>query len=126
MYYQNVSGEIEQATQVYEMWAKSFPQDSVPRANLGVTYATLGQYDKSLDELLDAKRLEQSAVTYANLVELYLSVGQTQNAEAVIREAQKNNFESDLLHWYMYQIAFLKESQLEMEQQVSWASGKPG
>ncbi len=126
MYYQRVTGEIEQATQVYEMWAKSYPQDSVPRGNLGVTYAILGQYDKSLREVQESLRLEQTAVGYANLVELYLATGQTENAEATIREAQKNNFESDLLHWFMYQIAFLKGNSAEMERQVSWASGKPG
>jgi serine/threonine protein kinase len=30
MYYQSVTGELEQASQVYELWAKSYPQDSVP------------------------------------------------------------------------------------------------
>jgi Flp pilus assembly protein TadD len=126
MYYQRVTGEIEQATQVYEMWGKSYPEDSVPLGNLGVTYAMLGQYDKSRNELLQSIRLEQTAVGYANLVEVYLCLGQMENAEAVLREAEKNNFESDLLHWYMYQIAFLKENRPEMAQQVAWASGKPG
>ena len=126
MYYQRVTGEIEQAAQVYEMWAKSYPQDSVPRGNLGTTYAVLGQYDKALSETLEANKLEQTAVGYANLVQLYLAVGQMENAEATIRDAGKNGFESDILHWSMYQIAFVKGSRAEMEQQVSWASGKPG
>ena len=126
MYYQRVTGELEQATQVYEMWARSYPQDSVPRSNLGVTYAILGQYDKSQHECVDALRLEQTAVGYDNLVEVYLATGQLQTAEDTVREAQKNNFESDILHWSMYQIAFLEKNRAEMEQQVSWASGKPG
>ena len=126
MYYQRVTGELEQATQVYEMWARSYPQDSVPRSNLGVTYAILGQYDKSESECQDALRLEQTAVGYDNLVEVNLALGQLQKAEDTVREAQKNNFESDILHWSMYQIAFLKKNRTEMEQQVAWASGKPG
>ena len=126
IYYELGTGEIEQATQVYEMWAKSYPQDSVPRGNLAVTYAALGQYDNSLHELLEAQQLERTAVGYANLAELYLSLGQVENAEAIIREAQKNNFEGDQLHWFMYQIAFLKGSRAEMERQVAWGSGKPG
>jgi len=36
LYYANVTGELEQAIQVYEMWAKSYPQDLVPPNNLGV------------------------------------------------------------------------------------------
>jgi eukaryotic-like serine/threonine-protein kinase len=125
-YYQLGPGEIEQATQVFEMWAKSYPQDAVPPGNLGVIYAMLGQYDKAEHELVEALQLEQTAVGYADLVELYLTIGQTAKAEATIQEASKNNFESDLLHWFMYQIAFLKGNREEMARQLGWASGKPG
>ncbi|HZC24262.1 MAG TPA: tetratricopeptide repeat protein, partial [Candidatus Binatia bacterium] len=125
-YYQSATGEIEQATQVFEMWAKSYPQDAVPPANLGVIYAILGQYDKAERDLTEAMQLEQTAVGYADLVELYIAVGRTEKAEATIADAQKNNFESDLLHWFMYQIAFLKGNRAEMERQIAWASGKPG
>jgi eukaryotic-like serine/threonine-protein kinase len=126
MYYQSATGEIEQATQVFEMWAKSYPGDAIPPGNLGVIYAELGQYDKAETELVEALRLEQTAVGYADLVELYLAIGQTEKAEATIQEARKNNFESDLLHWYMYQIAFLRGNREEMARQLTWASGKPG
>ena len=126
MYYETATGEIEQATQVFEMWAKSYPQDAVAPVNLGVIYAELGQYDKAETKIVEALRLEQTAVGYADLVELYLAIGQTEKAEATIQEARKNNFESDLLHWFMYQIAFLKGNRAEMERQLAWASGKPG
>ena len=49
-YYQYVTGELEKASQVYELWAKSYPQDSCPHANLGYIYGALGQYDKALAE----------------------------------------------------------------------------
>src|SRR5437867_10649153 len=47
LYYSYVTGELEQASQVYELWAKSYAQDMVPRNNLGDIYAQLGQYEKS-------------------------------------------------------------------------------
>src|SRR5260370_1191492 len=52
LYYQSVTGELEQATQVYELWAKSYPQDSVPPVNLGYIYGVLGQYEKSLADTI--------------------------------------------------------------------------
>jgi serine/threonine protein kinase/tetratricopeptide (TPR) repeat protein len=125
-YYQSATGEIEQATQVYEMWAKSYPQDRVPLANLGVMYAILGQYDKALQEIQEANSLEPNAIGYADLASCYLILGKMQEAEATVREAQKNNFAGDLLHWFIYQIAFVKQDRAEMERQVAWASGKPG
>ena len=126
MYYQNVTGETEQANQVYEMWARSYPQDSVPHGNLGAIYATLGQYDKSLQETLEAQRLEKTAVGYANLAQTYLSLDQMDKAEATVQDARKNNFESDILHWSIYQIAFLKGNTAQLEREVAWGSGKPG
>jgi eukaryotic-like serine/threonine-protein kinase len=126
MYYQLGTGEIEQATQVYEMWAKSYPGDSVPPGNLGVTYGILGQYDKALEEVQEAQRLEPNAIGYANLASFYLCVGQIEKAEATVLDAEKSNFAGQPLHFFIYQMAFLKRDRAEMDRQVAWASGKPG
>jgi eukaryotic-like serine/threonine-protein kinase len=126
MYYQLVTGEIEQATQVFEMWAKSYPADPVPPGNLGVIYAILGQYDKALQEEEEAQHLESSAIGYANLASYYIGTGQMEKAQATVLEAEKNDFAGDLLHWFIYQMAFLKRDRGEMEREVAWASGKPG
>jgi tetratricopeptide (TPR) repeat protein len=32
LYYSNVTGDIDEANQVYELWAQSYPNDSVPPA----------------------------------------------------------------------------------------------
>ena len=126
MYYQVATGEIEQATQVYEMWAKSYPGDPVPPGNLGVIYGILGQYDKALQEVEEAQRLDPNAIGYANLTSFYLGVDHLDKAEATVLEAERSNLAGDLLHWFIYQMAFLKRDHAEMERQVAWASGKPG
>jgi eukaryotic-like serine/threonine-protein kinase len=125
-YYETATGEIEQATQVFEMWAKSYPQDTVPRGNLGAIYGALGQWDKSLEELNEAQRLEPTAIGYADLASCYLASGQMDKAEATVREAEKNNLAGDLLHWFIYQMDFVKGDRAGMEREVAWASGKPG
>ena len=48
--YEIVTGELEQASQVYELWAKSYPEDTVPPGNLGYLYTQLGQYEKALSQ----------------------------------------------------------------------------
>ena len=126
MYYQSGTGEIEQATQVFEMWAKSYPEDSIPLGNLGVNYAMLGRYDKALEEVQESQRMEPTAIGYANLASCYISLGQLEKAEATVHEAEKNNLAGDFLHYYIYQMAFLKRDHTEMERQLAWASGKPG
>ncbi|MGC1170663.1 MAG: protein kinase, partial [Candidatus Acidiferrales bacterium] len=41
-YYLLVTGELEKAIQVYELWAQTYPHNSEPFGNLGVDYTYLG------------------------------------------------------------------------------------
>jgi tetratricopeptide (TPR) repeat protein len=41
-YYHAVTGELEKATEVYELWSKSYPREYTPPLNLGVVYQQLG------------------------------------------------------------------------------------
>jgi serine/threonine protein kinase/tetratricopeptide (TPR) repeat protein len=126
LYYQNVTGELEQATQVYELWAKSYPLDSVPHGNLGDLYGQLGQYEKAVTEAQEALRLEPSIVEYTNLAGDYLSLGRLEDAGKSIEQAKARNLDGDFLHQEIYYLSFLKGDVAEMERQVAWAAGKPG
>ena len=126
MYYQLVTGELEQASQVYELWAKSYPQDFVPPGNLGDIYADLGQYEKAVTRTQEGLRLEPSLTGYTNLVQDYLALNHLDDAKKLIEQAQERKLEGDLLHWVMYQLAFLKGDAAEIERQVAWAAGRPG
>ena len=126
LYYQNVTGELEQASQVYELWAKSYPLDSVPHGNLGDIYAELGQYEKAVAEVQEALRLEPSIVEYTNLAGAYLALGRVDDAGKAIEQAKARNLDGDFLHQEIYYLSFIKVNAAEMERQVAWASGKPG
>jgi len=126
LYYQNVTGELEQATQVYELWAKSYPQDKVPPGNLGLIYSELGQYEKALAATQEGQRLQPDAIGYSNLADCYLELNRLDDAQKTIEEAQKRNLAGDFLHLAIYQLAFLKSDAAEMKRQLAWAAGKPG
>ncbi len=126
MYHGNVTGELEQASQVYELWAKTYPQDLVPPTNLGDIYAQLGQYEKAVTETQYGLRLEPSIVGYGNLVGDYLALNRLDDVKKTIEQALRAKFEGDTLHWGIYQLAFLKGDAAEMERQLAWAAGKPG
>jgi eukaryotic-like serine/threonine-protein kinase len=126
LYYTFVTGEEEQASQVYELWAKSYPLDFVPHGNLGSIYADLGQYEKAVAERQEGLRLEPTVVGYSNLAGFYLALNRTDDAKKTIEQAQERKFEGDDLHQQIYFLAFLKGDTSEMERQVAWAAGKPG
>ncbi|MGB9362937.1 MAG: serine/threonine-protein kinase, partial [Candidatus Sulfotelmatobacter sp.] len=79
-YFQYVTGEVEKATEAYELWAKSYPRDMVPHVNLGVIYSALGQYDKAIAETEIQQRLEPSIVGYGNLAGDYVNVNRLKDA----------------------------------------------
>jgi len=126
LYYSYVTGELEQSSQTYELWAKSYPQDSVPHNNLGFIYSQLGQYEKALTETQESQHLESNLIGYTNLASIYLALNRTDDTEKMIEQAQERKFEGDVLHSMIYQLAFVRNDRAEMERQVAWAAGKPG
>jgi eukaryotic-like serine/threonine-protein kinase len=125
-YFQNVTGEVEKATEAYELWAKSYPRDMVPHGNLGVIYAALGQYEKSIVETEVQQRLESTLTGYGNLAGTYTEVGRLKEARQTIQEAQQKGFDGLGVRTAQYSLAFLARNDVEMEQQVAWAAGRPG
>jgi len=126
LYYGYVTGELAQASQVFELWAKSYPLDSVPPVSLGDLYTQLGQYEKAVTQAQEGVRLQPSIVGYTNLSEDYLAQGRLDDATKTIEQAQANNLDGDFLHQEIYYLSFLKGDVAEMERQVAWAAGKPG
>jgi tetratricopeptide (TPR) repeat protein len=67
-YYSVATGELEKATQVYELWQQTYPRDAVPYVALAAVSSTLGNYEKALDEAKEAMRLEpDNAYVYIEL-----------------------------------------------------------
>jgi len=125
-YFQYVTGEVEKATEAYELWAKSYPRDMVPRGNLGVIYSALGQYDKAIAETEAAQRLEPAIAGYGNLAGNYINVNRLKDARQTIQEAQQKSFDGLTIRGDLYSLAFLSGDTAEMERQVAWAAGRPG
>ena len=106
LYYDKVTGELEQASQVYELWGKSYPQDVVPPGNLAVIYAYLGQYREVFMQTQESQRLAPDATGYSNLTGTYLALNRLDDAQKTIEEAQKHNLAGDFLHLAIYHTGF--------------------
>jgi tetratricopeptide (TPR) repeat protein/predicted Ser/Thr protein kinase len=127
MYYQIGVDDEEQAIQVYELWAKSYPQESSPSLNLGVIYDELGQYEKALNETQESIRLDpDNVVGDVNLGQIYLQLNRPDDSKKIIEEARARKLDSEDLHWTVYQLAFFEGDSAGMEREVAWAAGKPG
>jgi tetratricopeptide (TPR) repeat protein len=125
--YSLVTGELEKANQVYELWKQSYPRDSLPFLNVGDTYLRLGQWEKALRDTQDSLRLEpNSAVTNCNLACIQLALNRTDEAITTLEQAQARKLDSYLLRLARYYAAFLRGDQETMQQQLAWAAGRSG
>jgi Flp pilus assembly protein TadD/predicted Ser/Thr protein kinase len=126
-YHHFVTGDLEKARTVYELWGQTYPRDSVPPRNLGVVYETLGQYEKSLAKTHEGIQLTPAAPEgYANLVEVLTHLNRFDEARSVAKEALAKKLDAPNLHFYLYNLSFLRKDADGMTREVAWSAGKPG
>jgi eukaryotic-like serine/threonine-protein kinase len=127
LYYQNVTGELEEALKVYQLWAQSYPRDFVPVGNMGYIYNTFGQNDKALAMEQQALTLDTSTInTYDNLAGIYMALNRFSDAKQMFDQALARSLDGGDLRLWMYYLAFIQGDTAGMAQHSAWAAGKPG
>jgi serine/threonine protein kinase/tetratricopeptide (TPR) repeat protein len=126
-YYDWATGELEEAAQNYDLWQQTYPRDALPYTQLGFVSATLGNWEKALEEWREALRLDpNNALNYYLLGLAYMSFNQLDEAGAVFKQAEERKLESQFLLQSRYWLAFLKGDTAQMAQLAAAAMGKPG
>jgi len=126
-YHDFVTGDLSKAKQVYELWAETYPRESVPLTNLGVLYQGLGQYEKALESFKASQRISPNdALEYANLLVIYVNLNRSKEAHAAAAEAASKKLDSPGIRFALYQLSFLQSDDAGMAEQVSWAAVRPG
>jgi len=127
VYYYFVLADLGRARQAHELWAETYPRDPAPRVNLGAIYNAIGEYDKALSEVREARQLDpESALICADLAASYLSLNRLEDVRATADVAQAKKLDSPLLHDVLYALAFLQDDTGGMARQVAWSAGRPG
>jgi serine/threonine protein kinase/tetratricopeptide (TPR) repeat protein len=125
-YYMIVTGELDKAVSLLELWQQIYPRDQVTYTDLGIMYAVLGQYEKDLAEQTAALQLDPgSGIVYANLAGAYRELNQLDKSEEVLAQAQARKISGSLLLPALYNLAFLRGDSEAMKRQVAGAMGQP-
>jgi eukaryotic-like serine/threonine-protein kinase len=126
LYYSWATGDLEKADQIYELFAQTYPQSAFPKANLGVNFSSLGQYDKAVPEYLESVRLDpDNANAYASLVDDYACLNRLDEAKNAYQMAISHKLDNPYLHYFRYGVAFLEGDVDEMQRQAQFGTGKP-
>lgn len=82
-YHDALTGDLEQAVRVYELWARTYPRDSTPWNNIGVTHESLGEFEKALASYSEAVKLDpQNGLLQDNLASIYVRLDRMDEAKA--------------------------------------------
>jgi tetratricopeptide (TPR) repeat protein len=125
-YYGEVTRQIDKNIEILEQWIQSYPRDSVPRDNLSLIEKIAGQLDKSLANASEATKIDpKDPYSYQNLSAAYLSLNRYDEAKAVTDQAIALKAEAWPLHALLYSIAFIRNDEAAMQQELKQAAGKP-
>jgi eukaryotic-like serine/threonine-protein kinase len=124
-YYSNVAGELDKATETYDLWSKLYPRDWRPFNGLATRYQVVGKYEEAKVAAEHALSLQPNHYSpYANLAVTQLSLNHLDEAEKVCLRAGKAGHDSIYTHRVLFDIAFLRHDETAMQRQVNWAKGK--
>jgi tetratricopeptide (TPR) repeat protein len=125
-YYDRVTGELEKAAQVYEVWKQVYPRDWAPYNNLRGIYALFGNYEKALENAREAVRLDPgNEDNLTGLGHAYIALNRLEEAATVFKQAEERKLEGQGLLLGRYELAFLKDDAQEMERLLSSAASDP-
>jgi tetratricopeptide (TPR) repeat protein len=126
-YYEVATREIEKVVQVCELWQQTYPRDPRPVRELGFMYAILGDHEKALRQAREALPMgSRSDIYYAGLALDYADLNRLDEAEAVYKEAEQRNLQSEVLLAGRYRLAFLRADKEQAAHLAAAAIGQPG
>jgi serine/threonine protein kinase/Tfp pilus assembly protein PilF len=125
-YYQLVTGELDKAAQTYQQEIDNYPRAAGAYINLGLVYASQGQYEKAGAITRQGMPFEPDFVRpYANLADYDLALQRFDETRQIIHEAQARKLDDYLLHGGRYALAFLGSDSSAMAEQQQWFAGQP-
>ena len=86
------SGQLAKGIAAYELFKQTYPREATPYVNLGVTYAQLGEFEKSLDNAKEAMRVDPDEIRgYGQTATDYMGLNRIEEARAVAKAGLQRN-----------------------------------
>jgi tetratricopeptide (TPR) repeat protein len=123
-HYYSISGEIQRTIEAYELWRSLYPRDSSPYNNLTIEYMDIGKPEKAASIARTAVQLDAaSSFSQAALARVYLETGDLDELHTLCRSAQGGKGDSAMLHESCFLLAFLRDDDTAMQEQIQWSRG---
>jgi len=125
-YFQDVTGELDKAAQVYRQWIESYPRDYIAYGSLAILYFEQGQNDLAVSTNREFLRLSpDNVVGYENLAEALLAVQRLDEARQLLATARARGLDDLDIHIYSYVLGFLANDTAMMAKEIAWLERRP-
>lgn len=125
LYYRDVSGEMPQALEALQMWARSYPADARPYNSLQISQRDTGLLVEAAANGERAAELRPDAVIYrSNLIGSYLRLNRFDDARRVAETAIREGVDSLATHRLLQRIAILTDDRELDAREAQWRAGK--
>ena len=123
-----VTGDLEKAQQICDLWVRAYPRASLPHGLLaGGIYPSIGKREESVEEAKIALGIDPDfSIGYSLLADSYLALGRTAEAEKTLQRASERKLDIPDFNVQRYVIAFLKDDNTGMEREAALPREKPG
>ena len=119
-----VTGDMEKMQRVLQVAEQTYPRSLETHNLLGVSFLTLGQYERALAENREALRIyRDGSILSNNVVSSYVRMNRLGEARVTAEEAKAKNLD---VSYSLYVLGFLQNDPAMMKQQVDRNAGKPG
>jgi eukaryotic-like serine/threonine-protein kinase len=120
------NGQLEKGNAAYELYKQTYPREITPYINLGVTYYTLGEFDKALANSQEAIRVDpDESRGYGNAALAYQGLNRPEEAKAVLLAGLQRNSGFVILHDSLANIAYAQGDLAGMEKQEAFLHDRP-
>jgi len=125
-YYASVTGEQDKAIKAYQQQIAAYPRYGRFYNYLASSYASLGQYEKAIDVLREAIRIDADMLApYSNMANSFMAVQRFDDARKTIGQAFARKMDESVFHNALYGMAFLKANAPAMAEQEKWFAERP-
>jgi serine/threonine protein kinase/tetratricopeptide (TPR) repeat protein len=117
-HYYDTRGDIDKTIQAYELFKQTYPRDSTPRTNLAGIHNNLGDFQKAVEEGLEAIRLSPDTWNaYGNVASAYVGLDRLDDAKAILQQAINRKIGGAGLHTALAYVAILQGDQAALDRE---------
>jgi len=125
-YHQILTRDFEETIRNFQVWAETYPQDSVPWTNLSNAENWVGRYADAIEAGKRALALNpDKEASYVVLCRAYKHANQFALAQAACEEAVTRGLAGDDTHGQLLELAYARRDDAAVAAEIAWAKGKP-